>query len=50
VDKINYCQHWFGKKLADGSNSNFGFAILLRFQQKDQNLAGKRSIGIGTFI
>jgi len=40
----------FGKTPADGRLNQICFAILLRFQQKDQHLAGKRSIGIGTFI
>jgi len=40
----------FGKKPADGSIISFCFAILLRFRPKDQNLAGKRSIGIGTLF
>jgi len=40
----------FGKKPAEGKFIGFCFAILLRFRQREQNLAGKRSIGIGTFI
>ena len=38
------------KKLADGLNINFCFAIVLQFWRTEQNLAGKRSINIGTLI
>ncbi len=31
-------------------NISFCFAILLRFRQKEQNLAGKRSMNIGTLF
>jgi len=40
----------FGKKPADGSIISFCFAILLQFKLNCRNLAGKRSINIGTLF